>query len=260
MRLLYGPPWWRGGRYPDKPARSALIKLYHSDRNICHDPSILQRTLDALSCNDTMTAQNYLAEIANSKRQNDQQKLASWYRAFIQQVKAGETEAAVSGIQGDLRSLQDELNSSPWHRPSLAYDEYASKSQWVGFPGTSFWIEPADAILVTRSSDTTESSAREDASESGEVGDADETEGVDQTPESDELSEGRGNGDEEEGSESDRDDEQEYGLPCENDEERRVSRLLDRRSTLNMAYSSTITRSTLLAHVSFFKGMNEVGR
>ena len=63
MRVLHTSPWRCGGRHPDKPTRSAFVKLCQAirDRSIRRDLSILQRTLDALSRNDTITAQNCLS-------------------------------------------------------------------------------------------------------------------------------------------------------------------------------------------------------
>jgi ankyrin repeat protein len=155
MHAVHAPPWVVDRRHPDRRTRRAFVKLYRAirDRNIRHDISILQSTVDALSKHDTFVAQSYLSDLAARKAECHNTARANFYRAFSQQVKAGETEAASLGIQEDLGDLFDELDSSPWDQDHAFHVfEGAHWCQWVDFPGTSLWIEPVDAILDKSSS------------------------------------------------------------------------------------------------------------
>lgn len=150
MRAVHVPPWLFHGRHPDGRTRDAFVKLYRAirDRNIRYDISVLQHTMDTLSKHDTLTAQSYLHGLAAHKAEGRQPARANFYRAFSQQIRVGEIEAATLGIQEDLDDLVGELDSSLGdQKPLIPVFEGAHWCQWVDFPSTSMWIEPVEAIL-----------------------------------------------------------------------------------------------------------------
>lgn len=145
--FMHTPPWRLGdSRHLTAHTQSAFVDLYQHirDRNLRHDISVLQNALDDLSQHDHGAARAHLSNLAMYKADKSS---AGLYRAFAQQIDAGEIEAATAGIGQDLKDLHDELESSPWDQSST-YDHLASKSQWYEISDNSFWVEPADAFVV----------------------------------------------------------------------------------------------------------------
>lgn len=139
----------RNTRRPDTQTRHAFVSLYLSirDRNIRHDTSVLRAVLDALSANDGHAAREHLSRLVKRKADASSDS-AALYRAFMKQIDDDEWEAALSGIEKDLEDLNEELESSPGDQMANLENYGVDVSQWFDLPHTSFWIEPADAILA----------------------------------------------------------------------------------------------------------------